>query len=332
MKRQKRKMFYKDIIQDNKLESKQFKRATGSPILYTKLKKHRAIYYPLAKYHSTQKPRPTHSHRHACVIYSRTYGREVYSNIDIWPDETARDRLIEKLKGLSLSQEDDVGIDFPTGNESEEEEEEYFESAEDALLTKPSDEKRHVTIIVTDTAKDGSTSSSEKLAHPVHDRTECPAEGEGVWPLKRSHSIDSRDNPFLPGGSLSQEADDILSKATIIRDTFILKDDSIKAKNHNVTKETSSAAKDIRSSSGKPDDHSYDNDSECKLPVNDNMNQQDVHRTETAMVQNATPPRTRQKENGQVDTENSLTPGSVTLDISDNNKDKKKQKKCCVIM
>ncbi|KAL8576517.1 hypothetical protein ACOMHN_003075 [Nucella lapillus] len=42
------------------------------------------------------------------------------------------------------------------------------------------------------------------------------------WPLKRSPSLESRDNPFLPGGNLSREAEDLLSKATIVRDKFYL--------------------------------------------------------------------------------------------------------------
>ena len=35
-------------------------------------------------------------------------------------------------------------------------------------------------------------------------------------------SLESRDNPFLPGGDLSKEAEELLSKATIVRDKFYL--------------------------------------------------------------------------------------------------------------
>ena len=35
-------------------------------------------------------------------------------------------------------------------------------------------------------------------------------------------SLESRDNPFLPGGDLSREAEELLSKATIVRDKFFL--------------------------------------------------------------------------------------------------------------
>lgn len=123
MKKQKKKMFFKDIVQDSKLDLKQFKTSTGSPILYTRFRKHKGIYYPLAKHHVTVRPQPQHSHKHAAVVYSRTYGREVYSNIDIWPeDDAARERLLEKLKGLSVSEEDDVGIDIPKGISAGEEE------------------------------------------------------------------------------------------------------------------------------------------------------------------------------------------------------------------
>lgn len=116
MKKQKRKMFFKDTGHDNRLDNRQFKTATGSPILYTRFKKHKGIYYPLAKHHMIMKPRPQPTHRHATVVYSRTYGREVYDSVDIWPDETAREKLIQKLKGLSVSEEEeDVGIDIPQG-------------------------------------------------------------------------------------------------------------------------------------------------------------------------------------------------------------------------
>lgn len=115
MVRQKRKILLKDVVADKNLESKQFKRPTGSPILYTKLRKHRALYYPLAKQNVTKCLERDHSHRHACVVYSKTYGRELYSNIDIWPDETAKKKLIDKLQGLSLSQLENVRIDIPDG-------------------------------------------------------------------------------------------------------------------------------------------------------------------------------------------------------------------------
>nr|KAG5694199.1 hypothetical protein BaRGS_027175 [Batillaria attramentaria] len=36
--------------------------------------------------------------------------------------------------------------------------------------------------------------------------------------------LESRDNPFLPGGDLSKEAEELLKKATIVRDKFYLDD------------------------------------------------------------------------------------------------------------
>lgn len=119
MKRQKRKMFFKELLHDSKIDARQFKTVSGSPILYTKLKRHKGIYYPLAKHREHSTAKVGKSHKHACVVLSKSYGREVYTNIDIWPDETARERLIQKLKGLSFSEceEDnnaDIGIDIPT--------------------------------------------------------------------------------------------------------------------------------------------------------------------------------------------------------------------------
>lgn len=40
-----------------------------------------------------------------------------------------------------------------------------------------------------------------------------------------SSSLESRDNPFLPGGELSREAEYLLSRATIIRDHFYLNEE-----------------------------------------------------------------------------------------------------------
>jgi hypothetical protein len=113
MKKHKMKAIYRNMLQDKKHESKIFKTATGSPILYTKFKKHKGTYYPLKKHHVTKRPKPQQSHLHAAVVYSRSYGREVLENVDIWPDnDKAKDRLLQKNKRLSLSEEDDFGIDI----------------------------------------------------------------------------------------------------------------------------------------------------------------------------------------------------------------------------
>lgn len=130
-------------------------------------------------------------------------------------------------------------------------------------------------------------------------------------------SIDSRDNPFLPGGNLSKEADEILSNATIIRDTFVLRE------------EKEAARKQFF------EDISWDDNNQLEdyqSPVKEDTTKQTVSSTENAVVHNASPTKTRPKENGQLDTDNSLTPGSVTIELTDDNKDKKKQKKCCVVM
>ena len=121
MKKSKKKSF---VRQDKNDESKIFKTATGSPILYTKYKKRKGIYYPLKKHYVTKRPKPQHSHRHVAVVYSRSYGREVFESIDIWPDDKkTKERLLEKIKGLSSSSEEDVGIDIPEGIVKFEEEE-----------------------------------------------------------------------------------------------------------------------------------------------------------------------------------------------------------------
>lgn len=46
--------------------------------------------------------------------------------------------------------------------------------------------------------------------------------------LYRTESLESRDNPFLPGGDLSKEAEELLKKATIVRDKFFLEQEQEK--------------------------------------------------------------------------------------------------------
>lgn len=171
---------------------------------------------------------------------------------------------------------------------------------------KPSDDV-NVKITVTDTTEPNSTEEESKVIHPSSDPTDSAS---GHWPLKRSQSVDSRDNPFLPGGELSKEAEEILSRATIIRDKFILKDNESKLE-HNPS-----------SSPKKPEPESEQD----ALPVEETVSAEVANMAES--VANARP-----KENGQItESEDSLTPGSVKMELMEENKDKKKQKKCCTIM
>lgn len=134
-------------------------------------------------------------------------------------------------------------------------------------------------------------------------------------------SVSSRDNPFLPGGDLRKEADELLSKATIIRDTFILN-------------EKNNARKGEQQSSAKPQPETKSNESNCvsQTPVSESMIQNQVVKSECAVVQNASPTKTLAKENGQVETENSVSSGNVGIEIADDNKAKKKSRNCCAIM
>lgn len=108
-------------MQDNKGEARQFKSATGSPIMYTRYKKHRGIYYPIAKLPANAKGKPKHNSKHICVVYSKRYGRELYANVDIWPDdEKEQQKLLRKLESISIDEDaddDDFGIDIPKGVE-----------------------------------------------------------------------------------------------------------------------------------------------------------------------------------------------------------------------
>jgi len=126
-------------------------------------------------------------------------------------------------------------------------------------------------------------------------------------------SVSSRDNPFLPDGDLRKQADEILSHATIIRDTFILNEEN----NARRAEQQNNSTK------------SNGNNCVSQTPVSETMVQNQVIKSESAVVQNASPTKTHPKENGQVETENSVSPGSVGVELVDN---KKKQKKCCSIM
>ncbi|XP_067678905.1 uncharacterized protein [Haliotis asinina] len=124
-------------------------------------------------------------------------------------------------------------------------------------------------------------------------------------PLKR---LDSKENPFLPGGNLSKETDDLLKRATIIRDQFLLDDE---------------ARLRAEQTAAKVDD----------TPV------QEEHTTPVH-----TSPVAKPKENGQ--SGEPASPGSVHVDVNKDTqaspgspqtrnavqKDKKKGNKCCTVM
>lgn len=123
---------------------------------------------------------------------------------------------------------------------------------------------------------------------------------------------------------MRKEADEILSKATIIRDTFILKEDSNAKK-----------LQKRESSKSSPPQENRSNGSNCvsQTPVSETMTQNQVSNTECALVQNASSTKSQPKENGQVETtDNSVSPGNVAVDVADDSKEKKNQKKCCTIM
>ncbi|XP_061175490.1 uncharacterized protein LOC133184431 isoform X2 [Saccostrea echinata] len=130
----------------------------------------------------------------------------------------------------------------------------------------------------------------------------------GIWPVKRSASLESRDNPFKPDGELCKEAEDILKRATIVRDTFILNDNS--------EKDTSKTSKD--SSNG------------AQPILEESISQTKVNESQSSPVS------IQPKQNGVEDKK--VSPESVKQEVESNVvndvnfKDKKKQKKCCSVM
>ncbi|XP_052274157.1 uncharacterized protein LOC127874082 isoform X2 [Dreissena polymorpha] len=221
-----------------------------------------------------------------------------------------------------------------------------FKSPENCIKAKSQSDCRHVTIVITDTSEDQhSSTSGDSPFHPVEERPGSPSGTEGSWPLKRSQSIDSRDNPFLPGGNLSKEADEILSKAKIIRDTFILTDAEVasggttsdsstrsppKTKNVQAHSPSSPTKGNARSKTALNGNNYFSNNS--TTPVCETMAQNEVSKTESSVVQNASssPSKTRTNENGQLDSEKTLTPRSVGT--PEEEPEKKKHNKCCAVM
>ncbi|XP_061175492.1 uncharacterized protein LOC133184431 isoform X4 [Saccostrea echinata] len=121
-------------------------------------------------------------------------------------------------------------------------------------------------------------------------------------------SLESRDNPFKPDGELCKEAEDILKRATIVRDTFILNDNS--------EKDTSKTSKD--SSNG------------AQPILEESISQTKVNESQSSPVS------IQPKQNGVEDKK--VSPESVKQEVESNVvndvnfKDKKKQKKCCSVM
>ena len=126
-------------------------------------------------------------------------------------------------------------------------------------------------------------------------------------------SLESRDNPFKPDGELCKEAEDILKRATIIRDTFILNE-----KRGNDASKTNS--KDTANG--------------------DSQGQQIVQEeaiSQTSVSESSSSPVSIQPKQNGVEDKN-VSPDSVKVDMDSNAindvnfKDKKKQKKCCNVM
>ena len=126
-------MLSKGIMQENKpiKACKQFKTSTGSPIIYTKFKKSRGIYYPVSKPHNCSKNiKKGKKLKRCCIVYSKSYGREVYGNIDIWPDDSERDKLVKISEDVTH---------IP--DECEDNDEPSLESLTDYSTDKPDEER-----------------------------------------------------------------------------------------------------------------------------------------------------------------------------------------------
>lgn len=125
--------------------------------------------------------------------------------------------------------------------------------------------------------------------------------------------MESRDNPFKPDGELCKEAEDILKRATIIRDKFILNENREKGASKTSLKDTANG------------------DSPLQAVQEENISQTTVNQSKSSPVS------IQPKQNGVEDKK--VSPDSVIVDVVDSHaindvsfKDKKKQKKCCSVM
>ncbi|XP_041360017.1 uncharacterized protein LOC121376255 isoform X3 [Gigantopelta aegis] len=170
------------------------------------------------------------------------------------------------------------------------------------------------------------------------------------WPLRRTQSMESRDNPFLPGGELSKEADDLLKRATIIRDQFLLEEE---AKRKFLEEERLKQEQEFEEALREKVLNSVVNspDSDGALPTADPEPVATEDSIAPALVA-TTASEPRLKENGSKPPGEGASPESVRVEIpkDSDNKDKgspagdknvpdneetqkdKKKRKCCTIM
>jgi len=128
---------------------------------------------------------------------------------------------------------------------------------------------------------------------------------EDVLPI----SLESRDNPFVPGGELAIDTDDILKRATIVRDKFILDEqEKLKAAENEALNQVQDKTDGPSANVGKSPD--------TKDPGTDLPKENGKLEEQKAEQLGSSPPS-----------------GGQTGDLQDAPKEKKKQKKkCCTIM
>jgi len=123
-------------------------------------------------------------------------------------------------------------------------------------------------------------------------------------------SLESRGNPFVPGGELAIDTDDILKRATIVRDKFIL-DEQEKLKAAEIE-----ALNQVLDKTDGPSEKEVGKSPDSKDPGKDLPKENGKLEDEKAEQLGTSPPL-----------------GGQTGDLQDAPKEKKKQKKkCCTIM
>ncbi|XP_076462961.1 uncharacterized protein LOC143295262 isoform X1 [Babylonia areolata] len=163
------------------------------------------------------------------------------------------------------------------------------------------------------------------------------------WPLKLSPSLESRDNPFLPGGDLSREAEDLLSKATIVRDKFYLDQQRQDAERAAAAANATGASpqhpqqKDVA-------DGALPNDSSAHPGA---VSEDRVTPTQAAKAHASPAADPHPRENGKASSDGVASPDGVRVvvgggdgeggkgsdcEADQQDKDKAKRPKCCVVM
>ncbi|XP_029653569.1 uncharacterized protein LOC115226693 isoform X1 [Octopus sinensis] len=145
-----------------------------------------------------------------------------------------------------------------------------------------------------------------------------------------SANLESRDNPFVPGGELSIDTDDILKRATIVRDRFILNEEEKKKK---AAAEEEAQRKKKQAAAPGGDASLISNAAVEGVQENGKVEEVPLE-AESAKTAECEAPEGPASPQASQDDGRADTAGTAATDTREAAalKEKKKQKKCCTIM